>query len=222
MINIKNNSKLNILFEDKYLIAVLKPYGLLTVSTLNENYNTLYRKVSDYVKKQNKNNKIYTVHRLDKDTSGIVLFAKDQKTKNILQNNWDKVNRKYYGIVEGLLNKKGTIKNYLTETKTFKTYITNNKNFGKLAITHYEPILANKKYTLLNIIIETGRKNQIRVHMMSIGHPILGDKKYGGLRKERMCLHEYYLEFMHPKYNKTIILEDIIPDYFTKIMDNVK
>ena len=217
----KKSEKLNILFEDKYIIVVSKPAKLLTISTNKEKDNTLYKKVSDYVKKQHKSNKIYIVHRLDKDTSGLILFAKDTKTKNILQQKWNKTIRKYTALVEGKITESGTIKNYLAQNKTLETYITNNKTIGKLAITKYEPIKSTKEYTLLNIEILTGRKNQIRVHMSSINHPIVGDKKYGSTKKQsrRMYLHANYLEFIHPIFNKKIIIEDKYPNIFNILIN---
>lgn len=214
--------KLNILYEDKYLIAISKPHNLLTIGTAKEKDNTLYRKVSDYVKKQHKSNKIFIVHRLDKDTSGIIVFAKTEQAKRILQRNWDESKRKYIALVEGKVTKSDTIKNYLAQTKTLKTYIINDKKIGKLAITKYNPIKTNKEYSLLEIEIFTGRKNQIRVHMESIKHPIVGDKKYGAKKNpiRRMCLHATYLELYHPITNKKIIIEDKYPNIFDKLINN--
>ncbi len=216
----KKKDKLKILYEDKSIIIISKPSNLLTIGTNKEHNNTLYRKVSEYVKKQHKSNKIFIVHRLDKDTSGIIAFAKTEPVKRILQRNWDKTKRKYVALVEGKVAKGDTIKNYLAETKTLKTYITNDKKIGKLAITKYKPIKDNKEYTLLDIEILTGRKNQIRVHMESINHPIVGDKKYNSKKNpiRRMCLHATYLEFIHPITNKRLIIEDKYPNIFDKLI----
>lgn len=216
----KKKDKLKILYEDKSIIIISKPSNLLTIGTNKEHNNTLYRKVSEYVKKQHKSNKIFIVHRLDKDTSGIIAFAKTERVKKILQRNWDKTKRKYVALVEGKVAKGDTIKNYLAETKTLKTYITNDKKIGKLAITKYKPIKDNKEYTLLDIEILTGRKNQIRVHMESINHPIVGDKKYNSKKNpiRRMCLHATYLEFIHPITNKRLIIEDKYPNIFDKLI----
>ena len=216
----KKKDKLKILYEDKSIIVISKPSGLLTIGTNKEHNNTLYRKVSDYVKKQHKSNKIFIVHRLDKDTSGIIIFAKKEEIKRKLQRNWDKFKRKYIALVEGKITKSDTIKNYLTETKTLKTYITNDKKIGKLAITKYTPIKSNKEYSLLEIEIFTGRKNQIRVHMESIKHPIVGDKRYGAKKNpiRRMCLHATYLEFTHPVTNKRIVINDNYPEIFDKLL----
>lgn len=217
----KKKEKLNILYEDKYLIVIEKPSGLLTIGTIKERENTLYKKVSDYVKKQHKSNKIFIVHRLDKDTSGIILFAKNEEVKRKLQRDWDKTIRKYIALVEGNVTKNGIIKNYLGETKTLKTFITNNKNLGKLAITKYYVLKNTKEYSLLNIEILTGRKNQIRVHMESINHSIVGDKKYGSKKNpiRRLCLHANYLEFIHPVTNKKIIINTNYPIIFDKLIN---
>ncbi len=219
----KKNEKLEILYEDKYIIIVNKPSGLLTIGTNKEKDNTLYRKVSDYVKKQHKSNKIFIVHRLDKDTSGIILFAKQEEIKRKLQYNWNKTIRKYIALVEGKVKKEGIIKNYLKETKTLYTYSTNDNN-GKLAITKYKPIISKKEYSLLDIEILTGRKNQIRVHMKDIKHPIVGDKKYDSKKNpiRRMCLHANYLMFKHPITNKNIIIESKCPIIFEKLINDCK
>lgn len=210
--------KLDIIYEDKELIVVNKKAHLLTIATEDEKINTLYHKVYEYEKKKNKNNKIFIVHRLDKDTSGIVLFAKSAKMKELLQNDWNDIayNREYLAIVEGCVKKdKDTIKQYLKETKTLKTIITN-KNDGKLAITNYEVLKKSKNYSILKINISTGRKNQIRVALSSIDHPIIGDKKYGSTKNplRRMCLHASKLEIIHPITKNHLIFEARIPKEF--------
>ena len=210
--------KLDIIYEDKFIIVINKPSGLLTISTDNEKNNTLYHKVYDYLKKKHKSNKVFIVHRLDKDTSGLVVFAKSEKIKYYLQNNWDNVKRFYYAVVNGDVNKKyGEIESYLKETKTLLVYSSNDKKNGKLAITKYEKIISNNKYSLLKIDIKTGRKNQIRVHLNDIGHPIVGDKKYGKWKKEplkRLCLHATKLELIHPTLNRLITFTDETPSEF--------
>ena len=190
---IKFKSKeIDILYEDKDLIIVNKPSGLLTVSTDKCN-NTLYRKVSNYVKESNKNNKIFIVNRLDKDTSGIVVFAKNERVKKILQDNWNDIVRirKYVAVVNGVTKQKDEIKSYLNEKDT---YVYSFKT-GKLAITRYEKVKSNDSYSMLNIYLLTGRKNQIRVHMKDINHPVVGDSKYGLKEKCRLMLHCSELEF---------------------------
>lgn len=212
--------KLEILYEDKYIIVVNKPANLLTISTEKEKDRTLFHYVYEYLKKKNKNNKVFIVHRLDKDTSGIVIFAKDQNAKYFLQNNWNEFKRNYVAIVEGKVkNNKGVLKNYLEETKTHLTYIVNDKN-GKLAITEYEKVLENKRYTMLSLNIKTGRKNQIRVQLANIGNPIVGDKKYGNKKDpiRRMALVANTLEFIHPKSKQNIIIDIDIPKEFIQLV----
>lgn len=212
--------KLDILYEDKFIIIINKPSNLLTISTAKEKERTLFSYVFDYLKKKNKNNKVFIVHRLDKDTSGIVILAKDEKTKFYLQENWDKFKRNYVAIVEGNVeNKKGILKNYLQETKTHYTYVVNDKN-GKEAITEYEKIMSNKKYTMLSLNIKTGRKNQIRVQLSYIGNPIVGDKKYGTKKDpiRRMALVANTLEFIHPKTKEKILIDIDIPNSFINLV----
>ena len=218
----KNSDKLDIVYEDKELLVVNKPAGLLTISTDKEKEKTLFHKAYMYIKKKNKNNKIFIVHRLDKDTSGIVLFAKNESIKLKLQNNWDNLakERKYVAIVRGKLDKdRGQIISWLKETKTLLTYSSKVPNDGKKAITNYRVINTNDLYSFLDIEIKTGRKNQIRVHMKDIGTPILGDHKYGpkdGFR--RMHLHAYRLVIEHPISGKILEFETNIPGEFIKLI----
>ena len=210
--------KLDIIYEDKELIVVNKPAKKLTIATNKEELNTLYHEVYEYVHKKNKRNRIFIVHRLDKDTSGVVLFSKNEKLKYLLQDNWNEITkRSYLAIVEGIVKDKGTVKSYLKETKTLLTYSSNKKD-GKLAITEYEPITYHNKNTLLKINIKTGRKNQIRVHMKDIGHPIIGDKKYGSKKDlyKRMTLHAYELELIHPITKKKMVFTAKIPNCFNE------
>ena len=211
--------KLDILYEDKFIIIVNKPSNLLTISTDKEKERTLYHYVYEYLKKKNKNNKVFIVHRLDKDTSGIVMFAKDEKTKFYLQDNWNSFKKCYVAVVHGKTNDKGVLKNYLNETKTHLTYIVNDKN-GKLAITEYEKVLENQKYTMLSLNLKTGRKNQIRIQLSHIGNPIVGDRKYG-IKEDpikRMALHANYLKFIHPKTKQEISIDIDIPNSFINLV----
>ena len=212
--------KLDILYEDKFIIVVNKPSNLLTISTQNEKVRTLYSYVYDYLKQKHKSNKVFIVHRLDKDTSGIVVFAKDEKTKFFLQDNWDRFKRRYVAVVNGKVkNKSGVLKSYLQETKTHLTYSVTDKN-GKLAITEYEKVLENKNYTMLSLNLKTGRKNQIRVQLNDMGNPIVGDKKYG-IKKDpirRMALHANYIEFINPKTKEKIVIDIDIPNSFISLL----
>lgn len=219
----KKSEKLNIVYEDKDIIVVNKPSGLLTIATDKEKEKTLFHKVYMYIKKKNKNNKIFIVHRLDKDTSGLVLFAKSEKLKMQLQKDWDRLvkERNYVAVVHGSIAKEqDEIVSYLKETKTLLTYSCNNPKEGKKAITRYRTVLKNDNYSLLDISLKTGRKNQIRVHMNDIGYPIVGDRKYGkkdGFR--RMYLHAYKLSLIFPKTNKLMSFEVDIPSQFIDLME---
>ncbi len=212
-------NKLKILFEDKCLLVVYKDYGIPTIKS--EKYkNNLYSEVYDYLHK--KNQRVFVVHRLDKDTGGLVLFAKDQKVKEILQDNWDDVVRKYYAIVHGKTNQCDEIISYIKETKSLHCYSTKDKS-GELAKTLFKRVSFNKLYSLLEIEIKTGKKNQIRVHMSDNNTPILGDKKYGkkdGFR--HMALNAYYLKFKHPITKEKLEIDLGIPKEFQSIMNNVK
>ena len=213
--------KLDIIYEDKYLIIVNKPSHMLTISTDNEKEKTLFHKVLLYEKRKNKNNKVFIVHRLDKDTSGLVLFAKNIEVKNKLQNTWDKVKRGYVAVVIGQTKDKEILKSYLMETKTFLVYSTNDQKNGKLAITEYKKLVSNKKMSLLKIKIKTGRKNQIRVQLNDNGNPIVGDKKYGNVKFDplrRLCLHANYLEFNHPITNEKLLFDTNIPKEFINLV----
>ena len=216
-----NKHNLEIIYEDKELIVINKPSGLLSISGGNEKENTAYHLVSEYLKSKNKKAKVFVVHRLDKDTSGVLMFAKNEEIKNKLQNNWNKIvyKRGYLAIIEGKLNKKsGTIKNYLDESKTQMVYITNNKK-GKLAITNYQVLKEARYNSLVKIFLDTGRKNQIRVHMQSLGHSIVGDKKYGATTNpiKRMGLHSHIFAFVHPDTKKKMIFEAKLPEEFKKM-----
>lgn len=219
----KKSERLDIIYEDKDIIVVNKPSGLLTIATDKEKEKTLFHKVYMYIKKKNKNNKIFIVHRLDKDTSGVVLFAKSEKLKMNLQDNWDSLvkDRNYVAIVHGnLVKDKDEIVSYLRETKTLLTVSSNNPKDGKKAITRYRVVARNNNYSLLDISLRTGRKNQIRVHMKDMNHQIVGDSKYGlkdGFR--RMYLHAYKLSLTLPGSDKLMTFETDVPNEFIKLIE---
>ena len=197
--NYNLNTKLNIVFEDKNYLVVDKEASLLTISTskVNKKYeDTLYKRVREYL--NNKKEYAFIVNRIDKETSGLVIFVKNEKLKNKLQDNWNNIvkERKYIAVVSGKIKKDGRIDNYLYEDKL--TFSHSTKIGGKRAITNYHVIKNTNKYTLLDINIETGRKNQIRVHMSESGYPIIGDRKYGSRNNpiKRLGLHAYKLKMM--------------------------
>lgn len=216
--------KLDIIYEDKEIIVINKPSKQLCIATDKDKQHTLYNEVSSYVKKQNPKNKIFIVHRLDKDTSGIVLFAKNEVLKRKLQDNWETLakNREYIAIVDGKMeHKKDTLKDYLKESKTLQVYVTQNTKNGKLAITNYEVLKNNKVYSMLKININTGRKNQIRVQLSNINHPIVGDKKYKSRNNPlgRLALHASKLEVVHPVTKKLMVFESKVPVIFDKMFE---
>ena len=217
--------KLDIIYEDKEIIVINKPTKQLCISTNKEHIHTLYSEVIAYVKKQNPKNKIFIVHRLDKDTSGLILFAKNEKIKRMLQDNWDKlaINREYIAVVDGVMSKnKETLKDYLKESKTLQVYVTDDTKNGKLAITNYEVLKHNKVYSMLKVNISTGRKNQIRVQLANINHPIVGDKKYKARNNPlgRLALHANKLEIINPITKKNMVFTCNAPGSFDKMFDN--
>lgn len=228
-INIDTESKnkktlpFEVLFEDDHIIVVNKPSGLLTIATAKEKERTLYHIVREYLVSKEKQAKVFIVHRLDKDTSGIVVLAKDEKTKNQLQENWNEYVslREYVAVVHGHLKEEsGRVVQKLMETKTNLVYVSRS-NEGKEAITNYKVIKENDNYSLVNVSIETGRKNQIRVAFQSLRHPIVGDKKYGDSKdkESRLYLHANRLKMYYPVLKKDILFETANPQEFKKIMN---
>lgn len=219
----KKTLPFEIVFEDENIIAVNKPSGLLTIATEKEKERTLYHIVREYLVSKDKFARIFILHRLDKDTSGIVVFAKNEKVKNQLQENWNEYVklREYVAVVHGKLkDDSGRIVQKLLETKTNLVYVSKS-NDGKEAITNYKVIKENENYSLVSIFIETGRKNQIRVAFQSLKHPIVGDKKYGvkGDKETRLYLHANRLKLYHPVLKKDILFETGTPSEFKKIMN---
>lgn len=208
---------IDIIYEDKDIIVINKPSGLLTVATEKEKNKTAYHLVMEYLKKKNKNNRIFIIHRLDKDTSGIIMFAKNERAKHLYQDNWNDIVKKrcYYAVIEGKMeNKEGTIKSYLKENGNM-VYSVKDRS-GKLAITEYKVLKERKNISLLDINLKTGRKNQIRVHMKENKTPILGDLKYGEKSKliNRLALHAYKLEIVNPVTKKLLTFEINMPNEF--------
>ena len=212
---------LDILYEDEYLIAINKPCGLLSISNDKEKDITAYRMVSDYVKSNNKKNFIFVVHRLDQETSGVLLFCKNEKIRDRLQENWNTIVKKrgYIALVDGKMNGKGTIRSFLMEDRRQFVY-SSKSNQGKEAITHYSVIKNNNNYSMLQVFIDTGRRNQIRVHLSEHGFPIVGDKKYRCKSNpvKRLCLHANMLEFVHPVSKKLISIKCDVPEELRKLV----
>lgn len=222
-----NTPLLKIIFEDRHLIVVDKAAGLLSIGTQKERIKTAYSMLSEYVKKQNQGNKIFVVHRLDRETSGLMLFARNEEVQYRMQNNWKfAVNqRRYIAVVEGKLETgdgsgRGVIKSYLWESKALIVYSSPNPEDGQIAVTNYHVIKNNDNYSLVELELETGRKNQIRVHMNSIGYPLVGDLKYGGheSKLKRLALHAHVLSFTHPITGELHSFETPVPSSFQNII----
>lgn len=206
---------IEILHEDNDIIVINKDAGLLSIASEKDNMKNAYRLLSDYVKVTNQSNRIYVVHRLDRETSGVMMYAKSRAAQQTLQNNWKALikERTYLALVEGRVKEGGVITSWLTEDNRLKMRSSKTENNGKKATTRYEVIKTNRKQTLLKVNLETGRKNQIRIHMEELGHPIVGDKKYGATTNpfRRIGLHASVLEFTHPITNQSMKFEAITP-----------
>lgn len=216
-------AKISVIYEDDYIIVINKAEGLLSVATEKNEKETAFRIIMNHLKKQNKNNRLYIVHRLDRETSGLLLFAKQKEAQMILQENWQRIvsEKKYYALVEGILEQKeGTIHTWLNEdVKSKKVYSSDFDNGGQESFTDYKVEKEYKKgYSLLSINLRTGRKNQIRVHMQCIGHPIAGDKKYGGSTSPigRIGLHAEKLTLRHPITGQVMTFVAPLPEKITK------
>lgn len=213
---------LSIMHEDEDIIVIRKDAGLLSIASDKESELTAYRQLMAHVRMDNPNNRIFVVHRLDRDTSGVMMFAKSKEIQQTLQNSWQDIvkERTYIALVEGNVKKtEGTITSWLKETKTLKMYSSPYPNDGQYAVTHYKVLQANSGFSLLEVHLETGRKNQIRVHMQDIGHPIVGDKKYGSKSKPigRLGLHARVLAFSHPASGELMRFETDIPKTFLNL-----
>lgn len=217
---LQDNMGLKIIYEDDLFLVINKSHNLLTVATDKEKEKTAYVAVNKFIKQKDPKGKIFVLHRLDKDTSGVLVFCKNERLKNEIQDKWNEcvTERRYIAVVEGNLNRKeGTIKSYLKEGKNKIVYSTKERD-GKLAITQYKVLKENNKYSLVDINLLTGRKNQIRVHFKDLGHSLVGDKRYGALSDpiSRLCLHASKLTF---KYNEKVYeFEAKVPDKMLKIV----
>lgn len=213
---------LRIVHEDADLIVIDKASGLLSMASETEKQKTAYHMLSEYVKKFDPKNLIFIVHRLDRETSGLMMFAKSKRVQEILQKDWNEaiIERSYLAIVEGSMDKtEGTITSWLKENKAMVMYSSQTPDDGMKAITHYKVLKTNKLFSLLDVKLETGRKNQIRVHMKDIGFPVTGDKKYGAKLNPvgQMGLHARVLSFKHPITGKALRFDTPIPLKFQKL-----
>ncbi|WP_291530497.1 RluA family pseudouridine synthase [Bacteroides sp. UBA939] len=213
---------LKIVYEDAYIIVIEKMQGLLSVSTDRQKERTAYHILSEYVKRSGRNNGVYIVHRLDRDTSGLMMFAKDEKTQYTLRDNWHDIvtDRRYVAVVTGEMEKNaGCITSWLTD-RTLYVYSSPTDDGGQKSITHYRTIKRANGYSLVELNLETGRRNQIRVHMQDLGHPIIGDGRYGMEEVNpigRLALHAFKLCFYHPVTGELMRFETPYPGDFKKL-----
>ena len=223
----KTRSNLPIIFENDEFIVINKPSGLLSIASDKEKGSTAYRMLTDYVQQKDKHNRIYVVHRLDEDTSGVLMVAKNEKIRDALQDKWNELvsKRGYYAIVEGKLkDKSGTIKSYLKKNSQNMMYSSKKQGDGQFAITHYKVISETDNYSLLDVNIDSGRKNQIRVHLGDLGHHVIGDDKYGNPSNpiKRLGLHAYELDLEHPLTHKVMKFTAPMPKEFLTLFPKVK
>jgi 23S rRNA pseudouridine1911/1915/1917 synthase len=208
-----------VLFEDQHVIVIDKPAGINTSSV--DGSSSIQWIISDYLKNMSKGIiRTYVVHRLDKEVSGVLLLAKSEKAMDIIKDKWEETEKHYYALVEGIPEKtEGTVKSWLKEDKAMKMHSVSESTGGKLAITHYKTIRNLSNYSLLDIRTETGRKNQIRVHLSDLGCPIVGDRKYGASTDfiRRVRLHACSISFPHPVSGEMIFVESPMPDGFLSL-----
>jgi len=210
---------LKIVFEDPYLIVVNKPPGLLSIATDKEKERTAYRILSDQLKNIDPRQRIFVVHRLDREVSGLMLFAKSKEIQKALQKSWDKdvLERLYVAVLEGQVAlERGTVTSWLKENQARIVYSSPTPPDGQKAVTHYRVLKHSSRFSLVEVRLETGRKNQIRVHMQDIGHPVAGDKKYGATLNamKRLGLHARVLAFRHPITAEVMRFQTPIPPDF--------
>jgi tRNA pseudouridine32 synthase/23S rRNA pseudouridine746 synthase/23S rRNA pseudouridine1911/1915/1917 synthase len=218
---------LTILHEDKDVIVIEKPCGLLSIGTDRDKSRTVHTILNEYVRKGNPHsrNRVYIVHRLDRETSGILILAKSEQTKIFLQGHWQETDKRYLTVVHGKLTQKtGTISSYLTENSAFTVFSTHDQVLGKMSHTEYIVLKEAKGLSLLEIHLLTGRKHQIRVHLSEKGHPVVGDKKYGKGNDSHgtLALHARSISFTHPVNGKRLTFETEIPNFFTRLVGKIE
>ena len=211
----------NIVYEDRHLIVVDKAVGILSMAAGHSSLN-VKSVLDDYFHKSHQRCTAHVVHRLDRDTSGLMIYAKDMAVEQALEHNWHQAvyDRRYVAVVSGEMERdSGTITSWLKDNKAYITYSSPVDNGGKYAVTHYNTLARTAGYSLVEYILETGRKNQIRVHTADIGHPVCGDPKYGNCDNPvgRLCLHAYVLCFVHPVTGEHLEFESPIPPAFTRL-----
>lgn len=219
------NKYVRIVYEDKDLVVIEKSEGILSMPATAKQYSAK-QVLDEYFEKRHFKCTAHTVHRLDRETSGLMMYAKSIEIAKILEDNWHEIvfDRRYVAVVSGQMEREGgTIESWLKDNKAFITYSSpTDPGGGKYAITHYHTLMTSPRCSLVEMKLETGRKNQIRVHMQDIGHPVAGDAKYGDGFDPigRLCLHAYRLNFYHPRTGEVMEFETPFPTKFTKLFQS--
>ncbi|HYQ47651.1 MAG TPA: RluA family pseudouridine synthase [Thermodesulfovibrionales bacterium] len=215
---------IKIVHEDDAVIVIEKPSGLLTIATEKEKKETAYYILNAYFKERSPSrpDRVFIVHRLDRETSGLIVFAKDEAAKHRLQKDWNNAEKKYYAVVEGIpADHEGRIESYLSETASFRVYSEKAGEESKHAVTRYRVMKSGKGFTLLDVVLETGKKHQIRVHLSDVGCPVAGDRKYGAKTNpiRRIALHAYSLSFAHPATGRRMHFTARLPKSFNALVE---
>lgn len=210
-----------IVYEDSQIIVIEKAIGILSMASMNHPY-CVKTILDEYFRRTHQKCTAHVVHRLDRDTSGLLVYAKTQRAEQILENNWQSIvtDRRYVALVSGRMEEKeGVVRSWLKDNKAYFTYSSETDNGGKYAVTHFKTIKAADRYSLVDLKLETGRKNQIRVHMKDLNHPVCGDIKYGNGDDPlgRLCLHAFKLCFYHPINHRPMEFETELPQTFRKL-----
>lgn len=218
---------MTIVFEDQYLIVVEKDAGILSISTEKEKSGTAYGILNEYVKRENRNARALVLHRLDREMSGLMVFAKDQDVQTLFQTSWNKIVPvyTYVGVIYGSLKpEKGTIVSWLTENKNFVVFSSPTDNGGQKAITHYNVLKSDNRYSVITFDLETRRKNQLRAQLKMLNHPIVGDKKYGADSNpiKRMALHAQDMVIIHPITKERLEFKSPIPKKMSDLLAEKK
>lgn len=219
-----NHPRVKLVYEDNDIIVVDKGYGVLSTAAGRPSDDTVFNIVRKYARGFSDKANVYVVHRLDRDTSGLMLLTRTKQARDILLNNWNNmvVERKYIAVVEGQVEQRqGTIKSFLAENEeTFEMYSTTDQKAGRLAVTHYQVLEQGRRFAMVELQLKTGRKNQIRVHMHDMGNPVSGDRKYGGHSSpiNRIALHATHLSIVHPITQKVVTFTSPTPSNFLKMV----
>lgn len=212
---------LKIVYEDSQIIVIEKNVGILSMASTQGQF-CVKTILDDYFRKSRQKCTAHVVHRLDRDTSGLLVYAKTMEAEQILEHNWRQIvtDRRYYAVASGeMKQKKGTVESWLKDNKAYITYSSPTDNGGKYALTHFRTLRTGNGHSLVELKLETGRKNQIRVHLQDLGHPVCGDIKYGNGDDPigRLCLHAYRLDFYHPITNEHLHFETPAPKAFLAV-----